>query len=310
MMNIILTFDRAKEASAIYDPVAVADFQGFMSTFNGLEIISEDPLVIGTYTNALYPDAEITAANNGWWPYYDQGEGAWHTLSLGVMAEAAGLGAFSTDKADKNEYTWFNYIAGETLDILKGQLDAWTESGAMPYEPTLSNYVDEDELDARLTNLAAFYDEYEHFWVGTGPLMLDSAYPVSGSLLLTRFEDYSDNAAKWLGYSTPQMAELAIEGEARVTIGEEAAFDLAVTFEGEPYAVEDVDNVTYLVLDASNNVAIQGEAEAVADGEWQVVLDAEQTGALPVGANSLEVVVVSNLVAVPTSGSFEFVTIE
>jgi len=64
------------------------------------------------------------------------------------------------------------------------------------------------------------------------------------------------------------------------------------------------------VLDASNNVALQGEATAVADGEWQVVLTAEETAALPVGANSLEVVVVSNLVAVPTSGAFEFVTIE
>ena len=103
---------------------------------------------------------------------------------------------------------------------------------------------------------------------------------------------------------------MAIDGDVEVIIGEEATFDLTVTFEGEPYPVDEIDSVKYLVLDATQTVAVVGEAEAVADGQWQITLTPEQTGALSIGANSLEVVVVSNLVAVPTAGSFDFVTIE
>ncbi|MGC9359864.1 MAG: ABC transporter substrate-binding protein, partial [Anaerolineae bacterium] len=67
LMGMILTFDRAKEASAYYDEAALADFQAFMSAFRGVRIVSTDPLVIETYSDLYNLDAELCASF--WWPY-------------------------------------------------------------------------------------------------------------------------------------------------------------------------------------------------------------------------------------------------
>ncbi|NTU54776.1 MAG: hypothetical protein HGA79_00825, partial [Anaerolineales bacterium] len=51
-----------------------------------------------------------------------------------------------------------------------------------------------------------------------------------------------------------------------------------------------------------------GEATAVADGQYSVVIPAEVTATLAAGANKIEVAVVPLPVAIPTFQSFEFVT--
>jgi len=308
LMRIVLQFDRAMPESAIFDENYVPDFNSFMSTFGGVRVVSTDPLVIETFSDAVQPDAENSITT--WWPYYDQGQGAWHNLNLAIMAESEGLAAFSSGKADANEIPWLNMVAGDTVDTLIAKLEEWALTGALPYEVTFSQFVEQAEVDARITNLGAFWATYGHFVVGTGPLFVEAAFPIEKSIQMTRFEDYPYAASRWLGFSEAKIADLAIDGDVEVTIGEEAVFDLAVTFKGDDYPMDQVDSVKFLVLDATQTVAVVGEAVAVADGQWQITLTAEETGALSVGANSLEVVVVSKLVAVPTAGSFDFVSIE
>ena len=308
LMAMILTFDRAKPASAAYDESAVAGFNSFMSTFKGLVVLDTDPITIATYSNAIQPDAENSVSD--WWPYYDQGQGSWHALNLGLMTEVAGVATFSASKAETLEAEWLNYVAGETVGMLAEQLTAWTADPVMPYAPTFGEYVDDAEVAARIENLTGFYEELGHFWIGTGAFYVQAAFPIEGSLQLARYDAFPDNAAKWLGFSSAKVSEIAIDGESQVTVGEAATFDVTVTFEGEAYPTEELDSVMYLVLDATNSVAFQGEAVNVAEGQWQIALTADQTAELALGANSLEVVVVSKLVAVPTSGSFSFLTLD
>ena len=58
----------------------------------------------------------------------------------------------------------------------------------------------------------------------------------------------------------------------------------------------------------SGERAASGNATAVEDGLWQVELGSDVTAGLDAGSNRLEVVVVSKLVALPSLGSYEFVT--
>jgi hypothetical protein len=95
-----------------------------------------------------------------------------------------------------------------------------------------------------------------------------------------------------------------------VTVGEEASFDVFVDFQGEPYAVDDIAEVKYLLFDAQGNLVEVGAAEAVEDGLWTVTLSPETTGQLEVGSNRLEVVVVSKLVALPSFADLQFVTVQ
>ena len=306
IMYMILTFDRAKEASPVYDASAVADFEGFMAAFKGVKILSEDPLIIETYSDSYQLDAEMSISD--WWPYYAQGQGAWHTLALGLMADAAGEATFSAAKADELQVEWLSYIAGPTIEIMKKHLDEVVASGEIPYAPTMSEYVDAAEAQARYANLAEWFRQRGHLWVGTGPFYLERAFPVEGTVILKRFLDYPDMADKWLRFSEAPIAEVELDGPGRVTIGSPATYDVYVTFNEEPYAVADIDNVKYLVLDAKGEVAYVGAAEAVEDGLWKIELSADVTGKLEAGSNRLEVVVVSKRVALPSTDSLTFVT--
>ena len=95
-----------------------------------------------------------------------------------------------------------------------------------------------------------------------------------------------------------------------MTIGDEEVYEVTVTFEGAPYALEDIETVNFLVVDANNQIAHVGKAVGKEDGLFEIVLTPEITGALSACSNSLEVVVVSKLVAVPVSDGLTFVTVD
>jgi peptide/nickel transport system substrate-binding protein len=216
--------------------------------------------------------------------------------------------AFTSAKSTELEVDWMNYIGGPSLQILAGQLISATEEGWIPFEPTLGQFVTEEEAAQRWENYDQWYDRYGHFWIGTGPYYLSGVFPVEGTVIAKQNPAYIDPANRWSGYTTPKISEVEIDGPGRVTIGEEAVYDLYVTFQGEPYPLDELDFVSYLVLDATGAPAISDTAEAVEDGLFQITLSAEQTSELVSGANKIEAVVVSKAVAIPSSVSFEFVT--
>jgi peptide/nickel transport system substrate-binding protein len=269
-------------------------------------IESTDPLVITTYDDLYYLDAEWMPTT--WFPYYRFGPGAWHNLALGVSADAAGQLAFSTDKAGVKGVEWMSYIAGPSLEILKGDLEALTAKGSIVYTPTLSAYLTPEEIAARYANLTKWYKMQGHFWLGTGPFWLDKAFPVEKTVSLRRFEGYPDPASRWSGFGVPMIPVIDVTGPASVKIGAaDAAFEVAVTFDGAPYASKDLAGVKYLVFDATGALAGQGDAVLAEEGKYTITLPADITGKLQAGSSKLEVVVTSNLVSIPGIVDYEFV---
>ncbi len=307
IMGMILTFDRGKEASPIYDEAAVPDLDSFLSHFKGVRIVSTDPLVIETYDDQYALDAENSISD--WWPYYTYGQAPWHTLAVAYKAEENKELAFSTDKADALEVEWMGLLSGPSLDVLKTKLDEAAGEGFVPYAATLSEYISEDEAAARYENLGKFYDEYGHFWVNSGPFIIKGVFPVEGSLELVRNDAYPDPADKWLRFSEPKIAEVTLDGPGRVTIGEDATFDVAVTFEDEPYPADEISEVKYLVFDSNGDLVATGSAEAVEDGAYQVILGGDITSEMDPGSNRIEVAVSPLTVSVPSFADMEFVTV-
>jgi peptide/nickel transport system substrate-binding protein len=314
VLFFILQFDQAKPESAIYDEAQVAALDSFLSTFKGVRIVSTDPVTIEYYTDNWSLDAE--SANTGitnlttLWPYYGFGQGSWHALAIGLLAEENALAAFSDSKATELEVERLNYISGPTVEILNSQLLSATADSYLPYAPTLSQFVTAEEAAARYENLGEFFRRRGHFWIGTGPYFLQRAFPVEGTVILERNADYPDPANRWERFAAPAIAIAEVDGPGRVTIGEEATFDIFVDDESRaaPYAVDDIQEVKYLVFDATGELVSSGVAEASEDGLWQVTLGSDVTTGLEAGSNRLEIVVVSKLVALPTLTSFEFVT--
>jgi len=310
VMGMILSFDRSKEQSPLFDESAVAAFDTFMGHFRGVRIISENPLVIESYTNMPFLDAEVIASAWTWYPsiaVYAQGTGAWHNLALGILAEQNKELAFSTAKAGVLQIEWMSLVAGPSIPILERHLAEAKADGFIPFEPTLGQFITADEASARYDALNTWFADKGHFWIGTGPFYLEAAHPIERIVHLRRFADFPDPAAKWVGFAAPKIADIEITGPAVVTSGDEATFDVNVTFEGQPYPVAEVNFVTFLILDANGEIAHVGEAEAESDGLWKVTLDADLTEGLVAGSTSLEVVVSSNVVAIPTFEAASFV---
>jgi peptide/nickel transport system substrate-binding protein len=281
-----------------------------MGAFKGWKIVSEDPLVIEYYTDAYELDAELNVTN---WraahpARYQCGEAGWHTVALGMMVEANGDATWSSDKADALEVDQLSYIAGPTLELLKAALDTAQAENYIPYEPTLGQYITAEEVESRYANLQEWYRRRGHFQVATGPFYLEKAFPVEGTLILQRYEQYPDLATKWDRFAEAPIPEVLVDGPGSVTIGDEAVYDVFVDFAGEPYAVDDIDMVKYLVFDATGELAFKGDAEAVEDGYWEVVLGADITGALEAGSNQLAVIVVSKRALVPVTETLQFVS--
>lgn len=207
VLNMILTFDRGKPESPIYDESAVQDLDDFLSHFRGVRIESLDPLVITNYDDALQLDAELLPKD--WWPNYSQGPGAWHNVATGIRAEAAGELAFSSSKADARSIPWMSYNF-----LIDSRLQDWMDRSAaedyVPYSPTMNAYVSRAEADARWTALQAWYAEYGHFWLGTGPFYLESAYPVTGTLTLRHNPAFPDAAGRWDTFAAEAMPKVQV----------------------------------------------------------------------------------------------------
>jgi peptide/nickel transport system substrate-binding protein len=310
IMFMILAFDQAKEASPYYDEATVPAFGTFMDAFKGWKIVSEDPLVIEYYTDAFFLDAEnnVTNFRAAYSSAYNQGQGAWHNLAVGLRAEANGEAAFSASKAEALEVDWLSYLAGPTIEIMLNQLTAASEEGWIPYAPTLSQYVSAEEAAERYANLVEWHRRYGHLYIGTGPFFLQKAFPVEGTLILQRYEDYPDMADKWNQYATAPIPDVLLDGLDRVTIGEEAVYDIFVDLNSDPYPAGDIMMVKYLVFNAKGELAFTGEGELVEDGYWTATLTAEMTASLDEGSNQIVAIVVSNRALVPVRDTMQFVT--
>jgi len=311
---VALYFDRADEASAVFDPAAVGDFTAFKQAFKGWRIASEDPVVIEYYTDAYGLDAENNVSNfRAMYPsldgMYAQGVGAWHNMALAWLAESEGELAFSDSKAGELEVEYMSFIGGPSLEILKTKLDMAQEEGFIPYEATLSQYLSADEAAARYENLQEWYRVRSHFQIGTGPFFLADVFPVEGTLILQHNKNYPDSADRWAAFSKAPVPTVVLDGPGQVGIGEEAVYDLFVDLEeGVPYPVDDIGLAKFLVFDATGALAFTGDATAVEDGYWQVTLGEDITDELVAGSNRLAVIVVSKNALVPVRQTVDFVT--
>jgi len=309
MLGWILTFDRAMAVSAIFDESVVPAFESFEQTFRGFRILQENPLVAELYSDAFTMDAEAIAAGaaGAYWPT-GSGPAPWHTIALGIRAEASGEAAFTEDKASRKKVEQLNYVAGPTLAILDRHLAAARGENFIPYAPALSKYISADEAKTRWISLTYWREGRGHFWVGMGPFLLQRVSPVEKVVELRRFSRFPDPSTKWVRFDEPRIASVAVSGPSTVRTGQEATFDVRITFKGQLYPAQDIEEVKFLLFDAKRELI--ASAAALRAGErWKIVLSPALTQRLSAGSNRLEVIVVSRAVSIPSFATVSFTTL-
>jgi peptide/nickel transport system substrate-binding protein len=169
--------------------------------------------------------------------------------------------------------------------------------------------VSPQEAVDRYEKLRAWRQARGHFWVSNGPFYLHAIYPVEKIVVIRKSELFSDPPEKWVRFVEPRIADVEVSGPRMVKSGSTPEFTVQVTFKGKPYPVKDVEFVRFLVFDSRGELVALANAGEVRDGLWRVTLTPEQTARLGAGANRLEVVVTSSVVAVPSNKTFWFVTV-
>jgi hypothetical protein len=81
-----------------------------------------------------------------------------------------------------------------------------------------------------------------------------------------------------------------------------------VSYLGAPYPQAEIKKVTVRLYNASGEIISVRQAEAVADGQYSVTLNAADTSQLTAGSAKLEVAVVPLPVSIPTFDSVQFIT--
>ncbi len=313
VMGMIMNFDRSKEASAIYDADTVGNFDAFLSHFKGVQIISTDPLVIATWDDNYFADAELDVS--GWWPgspTYGYGEGPWQVVAVGNMADGAGELAWSTGKSALKEVDWMSFIGGPSLEILAKDLDTAIAETTIPYAPTMSAYVTAEEAAARYANLKTWYAEKGHFWVGTGPYYLDKVDLNGFTAVVKNNPEFPDLADRWSAFGTPPMGEVALDGPAQVKIGEETVFTATLTNRnsGEAYPTADVKELKFLLYNDKGETVYVGAGVASADeGVFTLTIPADVSAKLVAGTGKIEAAGVLVPVAIPAFTSLEYVVV-
>lgn len=309
MFWLAIGYERGKEESPLYDEQAAADLEAGLRSSRGFRILSQDPLVIESYSDSWALDAEFMYGE--YFPVdINLGSGAWHNIGLGVRAETAKDAAFSSAKASELEVNQIGMHTGPTLSILAKHLNEAKAEGYIPLGKFLGQYISAEEVAERYANLEAWYNDKNHFWLGTGPMYLERVYPVEKMVVLKRNPDHPDSADKWTMFDAPRIPEIDIvrTGALRVQQGTAVSFDVHITYEGEAYLAENLSEVNYVIGDNRGNVYLSGAATLVEDGKYKVSLTEEQTRQIPVGSNTLDIVVLSKLVGGATFESVTFVT--
>jgi peptide/nickel transport system substrate-binding protein len=302
-----------KEGSPIYDEAYAANAEAILANFKGWKIVSETPLVIEAYYDNYQTDAELNVGS--FWPSYTYGESPWHVMAIGGLADAAGEVAFSADKAeakstDTTTVEWLSFIGGPSLEILSRYFDQGIEDQFVPYANALAEYITPEEAVARYENAKAFFAEYGHYNIGSGPYILSEVALTEKVATLINFPDHADLADKWRQFGDPKVATIEIEGEGSVVLSGEFTFDVFVTFDGEAYPADEIKEVKGLLYDATNQIVQVIPGELVEDGHYMITVPADAAAAMEAGASKIEAVVVPYTVAIPSFTAFEFVTVK
>jgi peptide/nickel transport system substrate-binding protein len=310
VMYMIETLDSGKTDSPLYDESLALSINATLNGFKGYRITSTDPLTIEAYSDTYVTDAELNVLPL--WPQSPlglSGENSWPIMAVSNLAEAAGELAYSSSKADASQIEQTSWIGGPSLEILSKYLDQAAGESYIPFEPTLGQYITKEEADLRYANLKKWYEDHGHFWIGTGPYYLDKVFTTEKTAVLKNFTDFPDLADRWAAFSEPKRATTVLDGPGQVKVGEEATFDVTINFKDQPYPQSDISQVKYILYDTTGTVVSVGSATAVADGQYQVTLTAEETGKLPTGSARLEVAVAPIPVAIPSFTSLDFVAV-
>jgi peptide/nickel transport system substrate-binding protein len=186
-------------------------------------------------------------------------------------------------------------------------VDADITNKYIPYEATMGKYLTPEEAVVRYNNLKTFFAAHKHMVLGTGPYLVDQVFPVEGSISMIRYDKYLFPAEQFSALGEPMLMTLAVDGPTSLKAGDEASFNIAITFKANPYPAKNIDKVSYTLFNTNGDIVGSGTAQFVADGQYKITLSKDVTAKLESGTAKLAVASASLMVSLPAFETAQFV---
>ena len=315
VMHFIMIFDRAYDSSEIFDEAQISRFEQLLGGFKGARILAEDPLVIEVYDDRFCKDAEnqvFERIGELFWPYYGSGMAPWHAIAVGNLVERLGYFSYSSKKAYEigaDQQDWVSDTSMWAYDEALAEAESSGSVPFVPYEAEMLRWMEWDGVSERYANLREFFDTHGHLWVGNGPMQIDWVDAESGIVVGTRFEEYRHDMGEWLvwlrDYDGPWIQ---LGSQWLVEAGDELGFDIELfhILSTEPYPVDDIAEIKYVVIDASGESVLSGSADVIADGTARIVLSGSNTRYLEPGTATLRVAAILRSSPLTASKQYSF----
>ncbi len=305
VMRIIMRFELSDKGSALYHEDDRVN--SWREHFKGYKIISTNPLVIESYHDDVAIDAESNV--EAVWPEYGRGQAPWHLVAASNLAVTEGkLEYFSNAVAGQAGVQWMDWLSGDSLDILKRQVENAKTQGFVPYQKVLGAYINADTASKAYENLLAFHEAHGHFVVGCGPYYVKQVDQENKQVTLMHYKHYTEPSDKWEHLENPMVLKVKLDGPKAVKKGEENKFNVYATYgdEGVVYPHDALRSLWVMLYDEHGMMVYSEKMEApMADGVYPIIITDTMIDALGEHHGIIEVVAVPMAVSVPAWDSMK-----
>lgn len=263
-------------------------------TLVGVRVVDKDTIEV--YQNYWHFDSGEIADSAQVWPAMP-----WEMMYSMEKAVTDGKLAFSRSDAVSKDIDWMSLIIPDDANVIKENLEDYEGKKSVP--PALAFVNDTSYFGARYNASISWIAKHGHAVIGNGPYYLDAYYPDARKMTLKAFVDptYPFEAGYWKKFEDVSMPKIqSVKVPTTVSVGARLEIPVLVT----------PNSTIYYYFTNSNGKIIAGGNQTAGNGTANIVLLPSDTMNLDLGANDLQMFVVSDAAYKPDMYRSSFLAIK
>ncbi len=259
-------------------------------TLIGIRVIDNDTIEV--YQDYWHFDENEIADSAQVWPSMP-----WEMMYAMEKSVTDGKLAFSRSDTISKNVDWLSLIVPKDAQIMRSNLQQFEKDNDIP--PALIGLANSTYCNLRYNSSMSWIEEHGNAMISNGPFYLESYLPEARTITIKSFDDptYPFGAGYWQKFeqvTLPKIEKINVPTVA--TVGQELDIQSVTTPDS---------NIYYYFINAQGQVVYDGLQDS-GTGNFSIILPADKTANLTIGANNLKVFITSNDAYRPDAFSTSF----